>query len=145
MRYETIKDFQYTDDKGQIMLLIVNSKLTKYDEEWFIFSVGNKEYQIPSLIVMNNPSYFKPVDWREDLYDYMRKNKRSTPKAIHKQVVDFLDNEVLFEKEVVDYTTLRKMLELVRSKYYEDNQKEWIDIFNTLGWSFDEVKIYKKY
>jgi len=145
MRYEVIKDFQYTNEKMQIMILPKGQMIEKYDTDTYIFKIKGKTYQIPSLIIENNPTFFKGVNWREDLLKEMKKNKRSTTAAIHKQVVEYIDSEVLFEKELVDYETMTELLELVKEKYNLTGDKYYLDLFDKVGWTFDENKIWKKF
>jgi len=145
MRFEVIKDFQYTNEKMQIMILPKNQTIEKYDVDTYIFKMRSKTYQIPALIIENNPSFFKGVNWREDLLKEMKKNKRSTTTAIHKQIVEYIDNEVLFEKEIVDYETMIELLEIVKEKYNLTGDKIYLDLFDKVGWTFDENKIWKKF
>jgi hypothetical protein len=145
MRYEVIKDFQYTNEKMQIMILPKNQTIEKYDTDTYIFKIKGKTYQIPAIIIENNPSFFKGVNWREDLLKEMKKNKRSTTAAIHKQIVEYIDTEVLFEKEIVDYDTMTELLEIVKEKYNLTGDKYYLDLFDKVGWTFDENKIWKKF
>ncbi len=145
MRFEVIKDFQYTNEKMQIMVLPKGQSIEKYDQDTYIFKIRGKTYQIPALIIENNPQFFKGVNWREDLLKEMKKNKRSTTAAIHKQVVEYIDNEVLFEKELVDFETMIEILEIVKEKYNLTGNKYYLDLFDKVGWTFDENKIWKKF
>jgi len=145
MRFEVIKDFQYTNEKMQIMVLPKNQTIEKYDQDTYIFKIRSKTYQIPAAIIENNPSFFKGVNWREDLLKEMKKNKRSTTAAIHKQIVEYIDNEVLFEKEIVDYETMNDLLEIIKEKYNLTGDKYYLDLFDRVGWTFDENKIWKKF
>jgi len=145
MRFEVIKDFQYTNEKMQIMILPKGQLIEKYDQDTYVFKLKSKKYQIPAIIVENNPSFFKGVNWREDLLKEMKKNKRSTTAAIHKQVIEYIDTEVLFEKELVDYETMIELLELVKEKYNLTGDKYYLDLFDRVGWTFDENKIWKKF
>jgi len=145
MRYEVIKDFQYTNEKMQIMILSENQVLDKYDDDWYIFTVRNKGYEIGSKLVENNPLYFKKVDWRPDLLREMKKNKKSTTAAIHKQVVSYFDSSVLFEKDIVENEHLIELLKLAREKYNVSGEKYYLDLFDNVGWAFDEDRIWKKF
>ena len=145
MRFEVIKDFQYTNEKMQIMVLPKGQSIEKYDQDTYIFKIRGKTYQIPALIIENNPQFFKGVNWREDLLKEMKKNKRSTTAAIHKQVVEYIYNEVLFEKELVDFETMIEILEIVKEKYNLTGNKYYLDLFDKVGWTFDENKIWKKF
>lgn len=145
MRFEVIKDFQYTNEKMQIMVLTENQVIDKYDEDTYIFKVRAKTYQIPSLIIENNPAFFRKSDWRVDLLREMKKDKKSTTPAIHKQIVAYFDSQVFFERDLVDHDLLIEMLKLVREKYNLTGDKFYLDIFDKIGWTFDEDRIWKKY
>lgn len=145
MRFEVVKDFQYTNEKMQIMVLTEGQVVEKYDTDTYTFKVRVKTYQIPALIIENNPAFFRKVDWRVDLLRDMKKNKKSTTPAIHKQIVAYFDNEVFFERELIEYETLTALLKLVREKYNVTADKYYLDIFDNLGWAFDEDRIWKKY
>ena len=145
MRYEVIKDFQYTNEKMQIMVLAENQIIDKYDDDCYIFKIRHKTYQVPAQIIENNPAFFRKVDWRQDLLAEMKKNKKSTTVAIHKQVVSYIEHEVLFEKEIIEQHTLIELLKLVREKYNVTADKFYLDLFDTIGWAFDEDRIWKKY
>ena len=145
MRYEVIKDFQYTNEKMQIMILPESQVVEQYDADTYMFKMRTKAYQITALLVENNPSFFKVVDWREDLLREMKKDKKSTTPTIHKQVVAYIENEVLFEKEILDNEVLIDLLKLAREKYNITGEKFFLDIFDRVGWAFDEDRIWKKF
>lgn len=145
MRYEVIKDFQYTNEKMQIMILPENQVVEQYDTDTYIFKIRAKTYQIAKILIENNPSFFKVVDWREDLLRVMKKDKKSTTPTIHKQVVAYIENEVLFEKEIVDNEILIDLLKLAREKYNISGEKYFLDLFDKVGWAFDEDRIWKKF
>lgn len=145
MRFEVIKDFQYTNEKMQIMVLNENQVITKYDNDTYTFKVRAKTYQIPALIIENNPAFFKKADWRVDLLREMKLNKKSTTPAIHKQIVAYFDSEVFFERELIENDTVIDLLKLVREKYNLTGDKYYLDIFDRIGWTFDEDRIWKKY
>lgn len=144
MRYRVIKDFQYTNEKHQITVLPTDSVLNKEEDAIYSFKIKGKEYAIPSDVVLKNPQFFKPIDWREDLMAYMKQHKKSTVPAQHKVVVEFMDNYVLNNKDIVEQDDMKELLELVRDKYNLTNDKKWIDIFDKLHWAFDNEKIWKK-
>jgi len=144
MRYRVVKDFQYTNEKFQITILPTDQVLNKEDNGIYSFKIKGKEYAIPAEIVLKNPTFFKPIDWREDLLAYMKQNKRSTAPAVHKVVVEFMDTYVLNNKDIVDHDDMKELLELVRDKYNLTSDKKWIDIFDKLAWAFDKDKIWKK-
>lgn len=145
MRYEVIKDFQYTDEKFQIMVLPVSQVLSKVDKGLYAFKIKSKEFAIPEEVIVKNPAFFKPVDWRDDLLAWMKQHKRSTVPANHKVIVEFMDNYVLNGKDIVDHDDMRELLQLVRDKYNTTSDKQWIDLFDKLGWAFDKDKIWKKF
>jgi hypothetical protein len=145
MRYQVIKDFQYTDEKHQIMILPAAQILSKVDKGIYAFKIKSKEYAIPEEVVIKNPVFFKAVDWRDDLMSYMKEHKRSTVPANHKIVVEFFDTFVLNGKDVVDQDDMKDLLMLVRDKYNMTSDKRWIDIFDKLGYGFDNDKIWKKF
>ena len=145
MRVEVIKDFQYMNDKMQILVLPVGEVLEKQDSEFYRFKKRTSIYTVPVEIIENNPSFFKQVDWREDLLREMKKNKKSTTPAVHKQVVAYIENEVLFNKDVVDNDVMEEMLKIVREKYNVTSDKHYLDIFDRVGWGFDQDRIWKKY
>lgn len=145
MRYRVVKDFQYTNEKFQITILPVDQVLNKEEDGIYTFKIKGKEYALPPEVVLKNPTFFKPIDWREDLYAYMKEHKRSTVPATHKVIVEFMDTYVLNNKDIVDHDDMKELLELVRDKYNLTGDKKWIDIFDKLAWSFDKDKIWKKH
>jgi hypothetical protein len=145
MRVEVVKDFQYTNEKMQIMVLPTGEVLEKQDAEFYRFKKRMSIYTVPVEIIENNPIFFKVVDWREDLLREMKKNKKSTTPAIHKQVVAYIENEVLFNKEIIENDVMEELLKLVREKYNVTSDKKYLDLFDKVGWAFDKDRIWKKY
>ena len=146
MNYKVIKDFQFTNAEKKIDVLKVGSILTMDPTsiEQYIFKKGNKEYLYDGDIIQNNPDFFEPVDWKNDLLVEIKRCKVKTPAVIFKAVTGYLDRYV-FSKSILIPNEYKEILaDSCFNRYQITGDKSYQSALKLLGYDNDQDKYWLK-
>lgn len=142
MAYELIKDFQYINDKKQILTLPKGTKVENEVDNFFIFKVKGKTLSLEKDLVMTNPEFFKKIDWVIELAEILKKNRKSTSPKLAKTIGEFVEKEVLKNHEVVPQPLLLIMMEACRIQYYSIKDETFLEPIIKMDWSYNEKGVY---
>jgi len=153
MKHRVLRDYQFVDVSKKIFVLKANSVIEDYVAE-----IGSESIDIDRAIIDNNPDFFEPIDWKDELVGFMRKNKFPQPAVLGKKLIPYIEENILvtnnskfvqktFEKEnltLLDNIVYEKLLNYARCYYYSgDKNPEIPVIFDKLGYKFNEHGISK--
>lgn len=138
------QDFQYTTSTKQILLLKAGTKIDKKNGDHYVISKARKEYRIPKDIVETNPDFFEKQDLRSQLQDILKTNSKRTAPKTAEILEDFLVNQYLFEKELVEIDLIKDMLEACRLMYMETKEDKWLEPIHKLGWNVDAKGVFRE-
>lgn len=142
MAYELVQDFQYINDKKQILTLPKGTKVENEKDGYFIFKVRGKTLSLETDLVVNNPEFFKKTDWVIDLAEILKKNKKATSPRLAKIVGEFFTDSVMKGQTLVSEQLLHTMLEACRIQYYSLKDESFLEPIKKLGWSYNERGVY---
>jgi SMC interacting uncharacterized protein involved in chromosome segregation len=90
IKHKLLSDYQYVSPDKKIFLIKSGTILEEY-----IYKVKTELIPIDKEIIDNNPDFFEVVDWRAELFSYMKVNKLPTPAQLHKKMVPFIEEMIL--------------------------------------------------
>lgn len=142
MAYELVQDFQYINDKKQILTLPKGTKVENEKDGFFIFKVRGKTLSLEMELVMSNPEFFKKTDWVIDLAELLKKNRKATSPRLAKMIGDFVVSDVMKGQTLVNEAILHTMMEACRIQYYSIKDESFLEPIKKLGWSYNERGVY---
>lgn len=142
MAYELVKDFQYINEKKQILTLPKGTKVENEKEGFYIFKVRGKTLSLEKDLVIANPEYFKKIDWITEVAEILKKNRKTTSPKLAKIIGEYVNKEVLKGHELVTEQLLTIMLEACRIQYYSLKDESFLEPIKKLGWSYNEKGIF---
>ena len=107
-KHKVIQDYQFTTNDKKIVILKIGTILENY-------TYSNKStlenIKMDKDIIDKNTSFFKQIDWKEELNSFIKTNKIPQPAVLTKKLVPFIeemfilnniksDNNIDFEKEL---------------------------------------------
>lgn len=134
IKHKVLKDFQLLTSDKKIIILKAKTVLVDYK-----YITKNDNVSLDKAIIDNNPDFFSPIDWKEELNTFLKLNKVTQPAILTKKLIPFIEQMFLLsnfngvekggyaEKELELETRQRKidMLEkLLQSKMDQLNQDE---------------------
>jgi hypothetical protein len=143
MIYILKKDFQHTASDGVILFLKVGTKIDRKDGDEYIITQARKEFRIKAVIVENNPTFFEKIDLKAQLTTLCKINVKRTAPKMAEILVDFIDKEILADKELVDNEQMKVVLEACRLQYISTKEDKWLIPIQKLGWSVDSKGVFK--
>jgi hypothetical protein len=141
--YILIKDFQYTNQEKQIMTLSVGTKLEVETNGFFHFKLKGKEYRVEKVIVVNNPEFFKKVDFLSLLIDLLKREKKKTAPKLAESIEQLVLDEVLADNTLVNPNTEMIMVKACYKMYVSTKNEEYLEPLTELGYYWDEKGVYK--
>lgn len=108
IKHKVIQDYQFTTNDKKIVILKIGTILENY-------TYSNKStlenIKMDKDIIDKNTSFFKQIDWKEELNSFIKTNKIPQPAVLTKKLVPFIeemfilnniksDNNIDFEKEL---------------------------------------------
>ncbi len=144
MAYELIQDFQYTTTQKQILKLEKGTRLDEEDKNFFIIKIKNTIFKLEKDIVINNPEYFKKVDWNTEISEIIKKNKKATSPKLASLITTYISESFLKDNTIVAEDLLFTMMDACRIQYYSLKDEKYLEPINKLGWFYNEKGVYKK-
>lgn len=142
--YVLKQDFQHLTSTKQILTLKTGTKIDTKEGDFYIITKSRKKYQIHKDIVENNPDFFEKVDLKTQIQDILKKNNKRTAPKMADILHEFLSEEYLFNKEIVDIDQVEVMLEACRQQYIATEEDKWLLPISRLGWSVDGKGVFKE-
>ena len=90
IKHKLLSDYQHLTSDKKIFLIKSGTILNNY-----VYSVGDEEILIDSDIVNSNPGIFSPVDWKQELHQYIKSNKFPQPKTLAGKLEPFIEEMIL--------------------------------------------------
>ncbi len=145
MVYKIIKDFNHTTSEDKILTLKEGTAIDRKEGEEYIIKQGRqKELRVKASLIENNPDYFEKVDLNSRLLALLKKAKPKTVNKTVNVVTDFLDEEYLKGKDLVDEDILSIALDACRLQFITTEDKKWLVPIQELDWDIDAKGVYKK-
>ena len=94
VKHKVLKDFQLLTNDKKIIVLKAKTVLEDYK-----YVTKNDNVLVEKDIIDNNPDFFSPIDWKEELNTYLRQNKISQPAVLTKKVVPFIEEMFVIQGE----------------------------------------------
>ena len=94
VKHKVLKDFQLLTNDKKIIVLKAKTVLEDYK-----YVTKNDNVLVEREIIDNNPDFFSPIDWKEELNTYLRQNKIPQPAVITKKLVPFIEEMFVINKE----------------------------------------------
>jgi len=94
VKHKVLKDFQLLTNDKKIIVLKAKTVLEDYK-----YVTKNDNVLVEKEIIDNNPDFFAPIDWKEELNTYLRQNKIPQPAVITKKLVPFIEEMFVITKE----------------------------------------------
>ena len=142
MAYELVQDFQYTNDKKQILTLKKGTKLETEVDGFYIFKVQGRTMSLERDLVINNPDFFKKIDWVVDLAEVLKKNRKATSPKLAKIIGEYVQTNVLEGHEMVPHELMEIMMEACRIQYYDTKDENYLRPIKKMGWAYNEKGVY---
>ena len=128
MKHNVIQDYQFVTTDKKIVILKSGVTLENYT-----YSIKGKDsIHIDKDIIDNNISFFKPIDWKEELTIFLKQNKIPQPAIITKKIVPFIEEMFIInnnntsnkdngiELKEIEIQNKSKKLDILVSKLRED-------------------------
>jgi hypothetical protein len=115
VKHKVLKDFQLLTNDKKIIVLKAKTVLEDYK-----YITKSDNVLVEREIIDNNPDFFSPIDWKEELNTYLRQNKIPQPAVITKKLVPFIEgmfviNNITSNPTSIPTTNLQNNLELENS------------------------------
>lgn len=94
VKHKVLKDFQLLTNDKKIIVLKAKTVLEDYK-----YVTKNDNVLVEKDIIDNNPDFFSPIDWKEELNTYLRQNKISQPAVLTKKLVPFIEEMFVIQGE----------------------------------------------
>jgi hypothetical protein len=94
VKHKVLKDFQLLTNDKKIIVLKAKTVLEDYK-----YVTKNDNVLVEKDIIDNNPDFFSPIDWKEELNSYLRQNKIPQPAVLTKKLVPFIEEMFVITKE----------------------------------------------
>lgn len=138
LKHKVIQDYQFVSSDKKIIVLKTNTILENY-----VYSPkGGDSIKIDKDIIENNSTFFKVVDWKEELHSYIKSNKIPQPAILTKKIIPFIDEMFVAGQSKTQTTSIKndiyddelkfkesqieaksKRLELLEKQLLEEQQK----------------------
>jgi len=144
MVYVLKQKFQQLASDGTIGFLKEGTKIDKKEGDKYLITQNRKVYQIDALVVENNPDFFEKIDLQTQLQSILKKCSKNTAPKTAKVLNEFLQDEYLAGKEVVETELLATALEACRQMYLSSSDDKWLVPISRLDWDLDAKGVFKK-
>jgi DNA repair exonuclease SbcCD ATPase subunit len=94
VKHKVLKDFQLLTNDKKIIVLKAKTVLEDYK-----YVTKNDNVLVEKDIIDNNPDFFAPIDWKEELNTYLRQNKIPQPAVLTKKLVPFIEEMFVIQSE----------------------------------------------
>jgi DNA repair exonuclease SbcCD ATPase subunit len=94
VKHKVLKDFQLLTNDKKIIVLKAKTVLEDYK-----YVTKNDNVLVEREIIDNNPDFFAPIDWKEELNTYLRQNKIPQPAVITKKLVPFIEEMFVIQTD----------------------------------------------
>jgi hypothetical protein len=86
IKHKVLKDFQLVTNDKKIVILKAKTVLENYK-----YITKNDSITLEKDVIDNNPDFFSPIDWKEELNTYIKQNKIPQPAILTKKLVPFIE------------------------------------------------------
>ena len=86
IKHKVLKDFQFVTNDKKIVILKAKTVLENYK-----YTTKNDSITMEKEVIDNNPDFFSPIDWKEELNTYIKQNKIPQPAILTKKLVPFIE------------------------------------------------------
>lgn len=86
IKHKVLKDFQFVTNDKKIVILKAKTVLENYK-----YTTKNDSIILEKDVIDNNPDFFSPIDWKEELNTYIKQNKIPQPGILTKKLVPFIE------------------------------------------------------
>ena len=83
IKHKVIQDFQFISSDKKIIVLKANTILENYT---YNPKGSGEPLKLEKELIENNNSFFKPLDWREELHTFIKVNKIPQPAIMTKKI-----------------------------------------------------------
>ena len=125
------------------MTLKKGTKIERKDGDEYVIPLARKEYRIKSVIVENNPNFFEKIDMKVQIFNLLKLNNKRTMSKLSEILVEFIEKEILAEKELVEDETMKVLLEACRQQYLSSMEDKWLIPIHKFGWDVDSKGVFK--
>jgi len=122
IKHKVLKEFHYVTPNKKIVVL---NKGIILDEFVYKFKDGDGNIKLDRDIIDNNPDFFEVVDWKAELYTYIKANKIPQPKSTRDKLEPFIQEMILSSMDesndgVVDKDKIKEL----DDREYDLNRRE---------------------
>ena len=96
LKHKVLKDFQFVTTDKKIVVIKAKTVLENYK-----YKIKNDSIFLEKDVVDNNPEFFAPIDWKEELNIYIKQNKIPSPAILTKKLIPFIEDMFILEMEAV--------------------------------------------
>jgi hypothetical protein len=104
LKHKVLKDFQFVTVDKKIVVLKAKTVLENYK-----YKTKNDSISLEKDVVDNNPEFFAPIDWKEELNTYIKQNKIPSPAILTKKLVPFIEEMFILNQEPTDPTIVHSV------------------------------------
>ena len=123
VKHKVLKDFQLLTNDKKIIVLKAKTVLEDYK-----YVTKNDNVLVEKDIIDNNPDFFSPIDWKEELNTYLRQNKIPQPAVLTKKLVPFIE-----EMFVINVESKEVVREVIKEVVIESNSTKEIELENKIS------------
>lgn len=116
IKHKVLKDFQLVTSDKKIIILKAKSLLIDYK-----YTTKNDTVLVEKEVVDNNPDFFSPVDWKEELINCLKQNKIPQPAVVTKKLVPFIEEMFIINE---NSSNNNNSAQLTSAQLEELNQRE---------------------
>lgn len=139
------KEYHYTVD-STIYVLKKGTRIDTVEGDFYIVTVNRKKLKLKKSVVENNPDFFKKIDPKTLLIEFLKKiNKNSSYAKRADSLMQFFDDKVYENKQAVPLELMETMLTACLTMFKKTTDEKWIKPIHDLGWDVgDDDKLFKK-
>jgi len=104
LKHKVLKDFQFVTVDKKIVVLKAKTVLENYK-----YKTKNDSISLEKDVVDNNPEFFAPIDWKEELNTYIKQNKIPSPAILTKKLVPFIEEMFILNQEPSEPTIVHSV------------------------------------
>ena len=124
IKHRVVTDYQFITSDKKIVVLKTGTILENHT---YFNKVNNELIKVDKDIIDNNTSFFKPIDWKEELNSYIKSHKIPQPAVLTKKLVPFIEDMFIMnaakQEFVIPQNTISEEEFTFRESQYESKLK----------------------
>jgi hypothetical protein len=122
VKHKVLKDFQLLTNDKKIIVLKAKTVLEDYK-----YVTKNDNVLVEREIIDNNPDFFSPINWKEELNTYLRQNKIPQPAVITKKLVPFIEEMFVIQTDS-SQTTEQPYIDVIQKELELESRLKRVEL-----------------